>query len=142
MNKSIKIALIILAIIGVADSAYLTVSHYINVIPECSITQGCEQVLTSQYATVWGIPVALGGALYYTALFLLAFWYMALNDRRLAKYSLGVSGIGLIATLYLVYLQLFVINAICQFCMVSAVITLLFFSVNAYVLLAKNNQTV
>src|SRR5690348_14780226 len=56
---------IILSFLGFLDAAYLTILHYKNVIPPCSIAHGCETVLTSQYATLGPIPIALLGVFFY-----------------------------------------------------------------------------
>ena len=122
---------VVLAMIGFADAGYLTLEHFSDKVPlPCSLAGGgCEQVTTSEYSTVFGIPVALGGALYYLyvlALSVLAWW------RRRSDWLLWVipaTVVGLLASLWFIYLQLFVINAICVYCMGSATTsTLLFLS--------------
>lgn len=115
--------LLAIALLGLADATYLTVSHYTGGSVECSITHGCEQVLTSEYATIYGVPLALLGALYYATLFLLAYYYQIFGDRRLLALIRGIALAGLATSAYLVYLQFAVINAICQYCMISAGLT-------------------
>ena len=65
-------AAVLFAIIGLGDSIYLTVHHYTNEQVPCSIITGCEQVLTSEYAEIGGIPTAAFGAFAYFLAFCLA----------------------------------------------------------------------
>ena len=76
------IIVLVIAIIGFADAGYLTIEHYNNVIPPCSITHGCEQVLTSEFSTIVGIPVALLGMIYY---FLIAAGLFSFLKARIMK---------------------------------------------------------
>jgi uncharacterized membrane protein len=60
------------ALIGLADSIYLTIKHYTGEAVPCSVIEGCEQVLTSSYAEVAGVPLAALGAIAYFIAFSLA----------------------------------------------------------------------
>jgi len=127
LNSNSKVAFIpllaaLVALIGLGDSIYLTVEHYKNEIPPCSIVQGCELVLTSPYAEVYGVPLSLLGALAYFAAFSLAL-LTAFGNRSLWKvYGLQVILMSLF-TAWLTYLQAYVIGAFCQFCLLSAATT-------------------
>jgi uncharacterized membrane protein len=113
--------LTLLALIGFFDATYLTAEHYLGGTPPCFITTGCEEVTTSEYSTFQGVPIALVGMIYYLALFILG---LALAQGPRMKYLniiLAISGAGFLSSLYLVYLQLFVLDAVCSYCMVSAV---------------------
>ena len=116
----ILLGLYIFSIIGFIDATYLTAEHMIGVIPPCSITKGCEQVLTSNYATLFNIPIALFGALFYLASFLLAVAYRETRNKKLLNLILFFSIGAFLASLGFVYIQLFVLHAICQYCMISA----------------------
>ena len=122
--------IVILAFIGFADAAYLTAEHYLGGIPTCLITTGCETVLTSRFATIGPIPVALLGALYYLVVFLLAMTVTNLNDRpnvsslRLLTF---LTGLGFLASVGFVYIQVAVLQALCIYCLVSAGTTTLLF---------------
>ena len=112
----------LVALVGLVDSIYLTVEHYKNEIPPCSIVQGCELVLTSAYAEVNGVPLSLLGALAYFAAFSLAL-LAAFGNRALWKFF-GIQVILMsIFTAWLLYLQAYVIGAFCQFCLLSAATT-------------------
>jgi uncharacterized membrane protein len=109
----------IVALVGLADSVYLTVEHFTTGVVPCSIIEGCEKVLTSEYAEIGGVPTAALGAAAYFVAFSLAI-LAAFGDRRMWT-LFGVQVIIMAGfTLWLLYLQAFVIEAFCQFCLISA----------------------
>ncbi len=113
----------VVALIGLADSIYLTIHHYTGEKVPCSVVAGCEQVLTSSYAEIAGVPLAIFGAAAYFTAFSLAI--LAAYGNRLTWTFFGVQVIVMATfTAWLVYLQAFVIEAFCQFCLVSAATTL------------------
>ncbi len=119
----LPLAAAVVALGGVADAVYLTVKHFTGEAVPCSVVEGCEQVLTSSYAEVFGIPLAAFGALAYFTAFSLAI-LAAFGDRRMWNFF-GVQVVLMaVFTVWLVYLQAFVIEAFCQFCLISAAITL------------------
>ena len=107
---------------GLVDSAYLTVKHLTDEPVPCNLITGCETVLTSPYAEYQGIPLAALGAAAYFVAFSLAI--LAAFGNRLMWTLFGVQ-VTLMAvfTVWLLYLQAFVIGAFCQFCLISAVTT-------------------
>lgn len=111
---------LVFSALGFIDAAYLAAEHFTGAIPPCSIVQGCETVLTSAYATLWGIPVALFGALFYLAAFLLAFLYKETRGDKFLYALVFISSAAFLASLWFVYIQLFVLKAICLYCMTSA----------------------
>lgn len=115
----LPLAASLLALVGLADSVYLTVSHYTKEPVPCSIVEGCETVLTSSYAEVAGIPIAAFGAAAYFFAFSLA--VLAAYGNRLTWTLFGVQTFLMAAvSVYLIYVQAFVIKAFCQFCLISA----------------------
>lgn len=131
-----KIAVLFLALglIGFLDAGFLTIEHYRAAPVPCSITEGCEEVLTSEYAQVRGIPVALFGSIYYFSIMVFSFLFLTRRGPWLL-YASVLSAAGLAASLWFVYLQLFVIKAICQYCMLSAAdSTVLFLASVVYLL--------
>jgi uncharacterized membrane protein len=112
----------IVALVGLADSIYLTVHHYTAEPVPCSIIEGCEQVLTSPYAEIAGIPLAAFGAAAYFVAFSLAL-LAAFGDRRMWT-AFGIQTILMSAfTAWLLYVQAALIGAFCQFCLISAFTT-------------------
>lgn len=112
----------IVALVGLADAIYLTVHHYTAEPVPCSIIAGCEQVLTSPYSEIGGIPLAAFGAAAYFVAFSLAV-LAAFGDRRMWT-LFGLQTILMSAfTAWLLYVQGALIGAFCQFCLISAVTT-------------------
>lgn len=114
-------ALLVVSFIGFLDAAYLTVKHYFSSSVICSFLAGCEIVTTSQYATIGNIPIALLGTLFYLAVFILSAIYLDTGRSGIIKTILGFSVIGFLSSVWFVYLQLFILKAICFYCMISAV---------------------
>ncbi len=114
----------LLAVVGLTDSIYLTVEHLAGRSVPCTITGGCEQVLSSSYATVAGLPLSGLGALAYFTAFSLA-TLAAFDYRKAGDLLLILVVLMLAVSVYLFILQAFVIKAFCQFCLLSAAITLL-----------------
>ena len=112
----------IVALGGLADSIYLTVKHFTAGVVPCSIIDGCEQVLTSSYAEMFGIPTAAFGIAAYLLAFLLAI--MTAFGKRQIWMPFGILvSIMAVFTVWLLYLQANVIGAFCQFCLISAATT-------------------
>src|ERR1035437_6115751 len=76
LPSSLVIAILIIALVGFADATYLSVEHFMGVIPPCSITGGCEKVLTSLYAVCLGIPVSLVGSIYCLVITICSFVFL------------------------------------------------------------------
>jgi uncharacterized membrane protein len=118
----LPIAGAIVALAGLADATYLTIHHLTAEPVPCSIIAGCETVLTSQYATLGDIPLAAFGAAAYFAAFSLAL--LAAFGNRAMWMLFGIQVVLMsVFTVWLLYLQGFVIGAFCQFCLISAVTT-------------------
>ena len=106
-----------LTLAGIAIASYLTYVHYEGLSPVCT-TGGCERVQASTYSEIGPIPVALLGLIGYV-LILLSLFIRGEVGRALT-FMLTLSGFAF--SLYLTYLELFVIDAICQWCVGSAVV--------------------
>lgn len=111
------------SLIGLADSIYLTIQHITGQSVRCTIVSGCSEVLSSPYATVGDTPLALIGAAAYFTVFSLAI--LAIFGYKFAGKLLAVLvGLMFLTTLWLLYLQAFVIKQFCQFCLLSAAVTI------------------
>ncbi len=124
----LPLAAAVVALGGVADAVYLTVKHFTGEAVPCSIVEGCDQVLTSSYAEIFGVPLAAFGALAYFTAFSLAILAAFGNRRMWTLFGIQVVLMA-IFTAWLVYLQAFVIEAFCQFCLISAAITLVLLAI-------------
>ena len=120
----------LIALIGVFVSLYLTLYKlgYIGTLA-CG-TGGCETVQLSKWGDFLGVPVAGWGVVYYLAVLVLAVLGVQerfAGSRGLTTALLAVTGWGVLFTLWLTYLELFVIHAICRWCVGSATMTVLLF---------------
>ena len=110
------------ALVGLIDSAYLTVYHYIPLPLMCtSFQHGCAAVLHSSYAMVGPVPLAAFGIAFYLTVLLatLAIHRLQLGPRAL--YALLVlTGIGFCMSIIFESTQAFIIHALCQYCALSA----------------------
>lgn len=112
----------VVSLIGLTDAIYLTVEHVTGQSVRCTIIAGCSEVLSSQYAVVAGVPLAAVGAAAYFTVFSLAI--LAAFGYRIAGTLLTlVVLLMFLVSLWLIYLQAFVIHAFCQFCLLSAAVT-------------------
>ena len=120
--------LLALALVGLGDTFYLSYFQYLNLIPSCAIG-GCETVLTSEYSKLFGIPWSYIGLVYYA--YMLCLSVLLIIDptsRGLKLGALAYTGIGVLYSAWAIfYIQLSVIGALCQYCAISAFITLLLF---------------
>lgn len=132
--KILGIVFLIVSAIGFLDATYLTVEHYRGAIPPCSV-EGCEIVLTSAYSTVAGIPIALFGALFYLTVLILSLYFLDSKNAKALRAASYLTIPAFLTSLVLVYLQLFVLKNICQYCMVSAVTSTVLFIFGIYTIL-------
>jgi uncharacterized membrane protein len=116
-DRRLRVVALAVALLGVAVAGYLTYVHYAGLQPVCAGGgHGCERVQSSSYAELAGIPVALLGLAGYLGI---AGALLAPGESpRLVAAALAVIGCGFSA--YLTFLELFVIDAICQWCVASA----------------------
>jgi uncharacterized membrane protein len=135
-RKLTRLALALLGVapFGFADASYLTAEHFLNRTPPCSIVHGCEIVTTSRFSLIFGVPVALLGALYYLAVILGMVYYFQSKKTMALKGVAAFTFAGFAFSLWFVYLQLFVIRAICVWCMFSALTSTLLFILGMWVL--------
>jgi len=111
----------VLSVLGLADALYLTIEHVTGQSVRCTIVAGCSEVLSSQYAVVAGVPLALIGAAAYFGVFSLA-TLAAFGYRIAATLLTPLVLLMFLVSLWLIYLQAFVIHAFCQFCLLSAAV--------------------
>jgi uncharacterized membrane protein len=110
------IILAFLDVIGLAIAAYLSVVELQGGVPLCGPIKGCEEVARSEYSRIGGIPVAVFGVILSLVLLTLAlaWWRTDLYVLLLAHYGLSLAGV--LFEVYFLYLQVFVIGAVCIWC--------------------------
>ena len=113
----------VLALVGFADAAYLTATHYAGSSVFCGASGGCETVLASEFATLGPVPIALVGAMYYALASLLAWTPAASWSRTTAAALAALTGLAFAVSAILFAIQAFELHAWCRFCLVSAAIT-------------------
>lgn len=116
-----------LSFFGLFDALLLTAEHYMSLTLPCSFSGGCEQVLTSRFSTIFGLPISLLGVVFYGLIFFLVVVSVFNADRLPRLFLLGWGAIGFVTSLVLVGLQAFVVRAWCQYCLLSAVTSTLLF---------------
>lgn len=126
MLNNNRLLLIFLVAIGLIDSIYLSVKSVNGSSLICSITHGCEKVLNSQFAHIGPVPVAFLGVLFYLILLVLL---LLKNNWKIRNFSLIyiISLMGALGSIWFIALQIFVLKAYCQYCMVSDVNMILIF---------------
>ncbi len=141
LPSSLVIIIFVVALVGFVDATYLSVEHFLGVIPPCSITGGCEKVLTSDFSTVFGIPVSLVGAIYYLLISIGSLVYLeSKHISKLEKHNLEILRMslfltipGFLASMWFTGLQIFVIHSYCAYCLGSAILTTILFILTIYV---------
>jgi uncharacterized membrane protein len=119
VTDRLRTAAVVCCALGLAIAGYLTYVHYAGISPVCEIAHGCEKVQTSQWSELAGVPVALLGLLGYAGI--LAALLVPGETALLAAAGQAVVGFGFSA--YLTYREIFTIDAICIWCVASALLT-------------------
>jgi uncharacterized membrane protein len=117
-GRRLRLAAIVLAVLGIGVAGYLTYVHYEDVRPVCGIGGDCEKVQSSEWSELAGIPVALLGLLTYVVI--LASLFVQREEALIAGALISLVGFGF--SVYLTYRELFTIDAICPWCVASAIL--------------------
>ena len=126
----------LVAVIGWMVSTMLTAIHLfaLPAVPADAPVQGSIEVITSQWAYVFGVPLATLGAFYYVSTIGLALWWFDTRHPLVVKILTPITASGVLASSYFVWLQLFPIGEICPFCMMSAGATVILFGLELAIL--------
>ena len=137
-SRALRRVMIVLAILGFGVATYLTVVHYGGFKVICSSKGNpCEQVQTSVYSHVLGIPVALLGLIGYILILAALF----APDTELSRVAvLGVTLFGFGFSAYLTYREVFTLKEICEWCVSSAILLTLLFILSAWRYIAGPSQ--
>lgn len=117
------------AFLGMIDALYLTLMRGSHV--PCSISGGCNEVLTSPYAEVFGVPLSAIGLTFYFTVFVLAVLEV-FDVASTLRWVFWLALPGFVITLVLLYLQAFVIHHFCQYCLASATLVTIIFITSAW----------
>jgi uncharacterized membrane protein len=112
----VRRAIAAFALLGLAISIYLTWVHYAGIDPVCTGISDCERVQSSDYAELVGIPVAVLGVVGYAALLA--------SLRGPIELTVLLAYLAVTFSAYLTWAELFRIEAVCQWCVVSALASL------------------
>jgi uncharacterized membrane protein len=127
-EATLRRAVAFVATLGVGVATYITIADSGGGSPTCLAGGGgCETVANSSYSHIAGINVAVFGIVGYLAILATAFF--ASDLARFAGFALALGGFGF--SVYLTYLEVFTIEAICQWCVASAVLMTVLFGLNA-----------
>jgi uncharacterized membrane protein len=117
-DRSLRFAVAIVALAGIAVAGYLSWAHYADSTVVCVAGGGCETVQKSKYSEMAGVPVAALGLVAYVVVLALTAW-----DSSIARLSAAAIALtGLLFGAYLLALQFFVIDAICVWCLANDVL--------------------
>lgn len=117
-DQRLRIAIGVIALIGLGIAGYLTYVHYEGLKVLCLSSGGCETVQSSRYAKLDGVPVPVLGLIGYVAIL----GSLAIRGDAGRTAGFGLALIGFLFSAYLTYRELFTIKAICQWCVGSAVV--------------------
>jgi uncharacterized membrane protein len=132
-EDNLRRAIAFVAAVGVGVATYIAIADSGGGAPACIAgSSGCQTVADSTYSHVAGVNIAVFGIVGYVLLLGTAFF--ASDTARFGGFALALGGFGY--SVFLTYLEIFKIEAICQWCVVSAVLMSILFLLNATRLIA------
>ena len=129
----------VVSLIGLGDAIYLTVQDITGQNLRCTVITGCAEVLGSKYAHIGPIPLAAVGAIAYFAVFSLAI-LISFGYSFVRPFLQILVAIMFLTTLWLLYLQAFVIRHFCQYCLLSAAMTIIIAGVLLFTAIAQRRS--
>lgn len=117
-DRSLRLTAAAVAIAGLVIAGYLTWALYADEATVCIAGSGCESVQSSSYAKIVGVPVAALGVGAYGAMLALLVWDGSTAQLTAAALAL----VGLLFSMYLLVVQVFVIDAVCVWCLANDVV--------------------
>jgi len=124
-SKKIILLILLLSLVGLADSAYLTLEHFGKIFVPCGVSflVDCGRVLKSKYSEILGVPLALLGVFHYGLFSFVNLLNLVKRGFYFRLAAVLISAIGAVSSLVFVFIQLFVIGSICFYCMLSALVS-------------------
>jgi len=129
MEKWSRKIMLVLTVVGLLVAVYMTIYKWTNNNSMCLGSGDCSTVNASPYSEIYGIPVALVGVGGYAAILLLLLMESRSNFVRQngTLFIFGLSLTGFIFTLYLIYIEFAVLDAVCPFCLTSQIVMTIIF---------------
>jgi uncharacterized membrane protein len=142
-ESTIKLWMYIAAVIGLVDSLYLTYVKFTHQVAFCGGYGGCETVATSSYASIAGIPIAILGALAYLAILFLIYSekWGGVYQQYAPIIIFGMTLFGFLYSVFLTWVEISVLRAICPYCVVSAVVMTILFILSILRVFGNQAQT-
>jgi len=134
-----NIAILLLSSIGLLDSFFLTKQHYTHDPFSCPLFGGCGDVTSSVYSEFMGVPISLLGLFFYATVFSLSLYSYLRNNNKALVLASQLTLLGFTTSLVLVYIQVYILQSICFYCMLSALTSTLLFAVGLKVLNKQKN---
>lgn len=138
--KILSWVILVLSFIGFIDATYLAIKKFFASPLPCYIFQGCDVVNTSSYSNIFGIPNSLLGAIFYLAVFILTVRFLETKNFAYFKAIFYLSILGFLMALYLTVLQVFVIKALCIYCLISAIDSTLIFALTFFIKITESKK--
>ena len=141
--KFFRFIFIILILIGLGVSFYLTFLHFSQTSAICGsneIFNNCDSVLESEYAEILGIPIALLGIVFYFSTLILFLFSIFKKNKIFINLLFFAEIIGIIFSAIFTYIQFFIIKALCPYCLTSAIVTLILFLLSFYLKIKYNKK--
>lgn len=129
-REKLLIALSTLSVLGFLDALYLTITHYTRGPLVCIIESSCDVVTTSTYSTIGPIPAALLGLLYYLIVFILSIYLLKKRSKYVLFLVTTILTLGVLGYFWFIYVQLAILEAICIYCLFSALVTFIAFCIS------------
>lgn len=134
IKQSFKITIIVLGLIGLLDSSYLTYSYFkanpINCFSAVKQVNSCQVVADSIYSTILGVPISLLGMLFYLVIIAIGVISQKKDFTFLLNLLLPFSAMAVLFSLRLTYLQVYVIGYICYYCLISATLSVILLGIS------------
>jgi len=132
MNKalptSLVVLVIVLALVGFADSTFLLAKRLMGGPIPCVLGfTGCDTVSKSAYSVLFGIPLSAYGMAFYLGIGVLGVLYLDTKKALFARLLLPATALGFIMSAYFIYVQKFLIKAFCVYCLLSALVSTILF---------------
>ena len=128
---SVYLIIILLSLLELANAGYLEYSHRKDKRLMCPLGEDCNTVANSKWSELFGIRNSTLGILYYAALIIAMLVALAAPafSAQILFFSKIAAAVALLISIFLTFIQIFVIKNYCSYCIMSAVINLLIFIV-------------